>query len=415
MTDRKFQVGLLATHPIQYYAPWYRALARAVDLQVFYCHRQTPEQQGEAGFGLAFDWDVPLLDGYRHRFLVNRARRPNASSVLGCDSPEIGQIIRQERFDAFIVHGWAIRSYWQAMVACWQSGTPVLVRGDSQRWSSGAAVWRLAKYPLYRLFIPRFDAYLIVGDRARQYLLNYGANPRRMFFVPHAVDNDFFSSRADSLRPERRNLQAALGVPCDATVFLFVGKFIAKKRPEDFARAVAKAAGSQPRVWGLMVGDGPLRAVLKSMAKADGWPVRFPGFLNQTELPQAYAASDALVLPSSYAETWGLVVNEAMASGLPAIVSDQVGCGPDLVRPSETGEVYAYRAVDELAAVMVRLAADPSRLASLGANARRCVQRYSVDQAVRGTLEAIESSVVSEGLASPVRGHRPIRANMLQK
>ena len=120
--------------------------------------------------------------------------------------------------------------------------------------------------------------------------------------------------------------------------------------------------------------------------------MRFTGFVNQTEMPKAYAASDALVLPST-SETWGLVVNEAMASGLPAIVSDQVGCGSDLVLPGETGEVFTCGAVAELTSILARLAGARSFLSELGAQAQRLVQRYSPSEAVRGTVAAVECVV----------------------
>src|SRR5438105_12969454 len=132
MAKSKPRVGLLATHPIQYYAPRYQAIAKVFDLHVFYCHRQTPEAQGAAGFGLPFDWDVPMLEGYQWRFLTNRSRHPDVSYFFGCDTPEIRQIIRDQHFDAFIVHGWAMKSFWQAIIACRKNDTPVLVRGDCQ-------------------------------------------------------------------------------------------------------------------------------------------------------------------------------------------------------------------------------------------------------------------------------------------
>src|SRR3990167_7412105 len=190
------KLGLLATHPIQYYVPWYKALARQVDLEVFYGHRQTAEGQAAAGFEVAFEWDIPLFEGYQHRFLVNKAIKSDVSSFLGCDTPEIGAIIRRARFDAFIVHGWATKSYWQAMIACWMSGTPLLIRGDSHLFTARSRFYRIAKYPFYRSFIPWFNAYLVVGERARAYYRHYGADSRRMFFSPHAVDNVFFSTQA---------------------------------------------------------------------------------------------------------------------------------------------------------------------------------------------------------------------------
>jgi glycosyltransferase involved in cell wall biosynthesis len=384
----KPRVGLLATHPVQYYVPWYRRLARAVDLEVFYSHRQTAEGQARAGFGVAFGWDVPLLDQYSHQFLSNRARKPDVSSFFGCDTPEISRIIRRGGFDAFIVHGWGTLSFWQAIVACWRNGTPMLVRGDSHLLSPRRRVVRMVKGPLYRLFIPRFDAYLVVGQRARDYYSHYGADPSRMFFTPHAVDNEFFQARAVALGAERERLRRAWGIPSTATVYLFAGKLTDEKRPGDFIQAVGEASRRRPDIWGLMAGDGRMRPALESLVANARMPVRFAGFLNQTEMPRAYAASDALVLPST-SETWGLVVNEAMASGLPAIVSDQVGCGPDLVRAGETGEVFACGAIAELASILTHLA-EEHLLSKLGAQAQRLVQRYSPAEAVRGTVAALE-------------------------
>jgi glycosyltransferase involved in cell wall biosynthesis len=392
-TATAFRVGLLATHPVQYYVPWYRALGKVVDLQVFYCQRPTPEQQAAAGFGVPFEWDIPLLDGYDHRFLENRARHADLSSFWGCDTPEIANVIRTERPDAVIVHGWGTKAYWQAIWACWREGIPVIAQGDSQLPTARPWLWRQGKRVVYRAFIPRFDAYLVVGERARQYYLRYGADPSRMFFCPRAVDNAFFAAAADDLGRERARLRATWGLPPDSVVFLFAGKFVPKKRPDDFVRAVSEVSQSRSRVWGLMVGDGPLRRSVERRASDVGWPIRFAGFLNQSHMPRAYAASDALVLPSDGGETWGLVVNEAMASGLPAIVSDAVGCAPDLVLPSRTGETFRCGAVGELAAVLARLADQPAVLTMLGAAAREHVERYSIRAGVDGTLAALRAVV----------------------
>ena len=149
------RLGVLATHPIQYQAPLYRALAERVDLQVYFAHRQTPEGQAKAGFGVAFEWDVPLLDGYEHRFLENRAAEPDVSTFRGCNTPEIGRIIAEERFDAFLVNGWYTKSFWQAMAACWRTGTPLMVRGDSHLGTPRKTWFRMVKEGAYRLFIPK--------------------------------------------------------------------------------------------------------------------------------------------------------------------------------------------------------------------------------------------------------------------
>lgn len=384
----RFKIGLLATHPIQYYAPWYSALAKEVDLKVFYCHRQTKYDQANAGFGVAFDWDIDLFADYEYLFLQTRAKKPDISSFFSYDTPEIRFIIEREQFDAFILHGWANKSYWQAMIACWRNRTPVLIRGDSQLITFRSPFWRMIKYPLYRLFISNFSGYLCVGKRARSYYLHYGAKPERMFFSPHAVDNDFFSKQANILRGFRQQLRHSWKIPDNVTVFLFVGKFIKKKNPEDFIKAIGISAESQSSIWGLMVGDGPLRESLKAMVKANNLPIRFAGFLNQTEITRAYAASDVLVLPSSGEETWGLVVNEAMACGLPVIVSDEVGCAPDLVIPSQTGEIYKCGSVNELSTIISNFTLQ--KINKMSNNVKQHIKQYSINKAVLGTIKAME-------------------------
>jgi len=133
----------------------------------------------------------------------------------------------------------------------------------------------------------------------------------------------------------------------------------------------------------------------QNFAKNNGLPVSFTGFLNQTEIAQAYVAGDCLVLPSDYGETWGLVVNEAMVCGLPAIVSDRVGCGPDLVEEGITGSIFPFGDVDALAKKMIDLASDSRKAEEMGQRAKQLVlQNYSVEKAVEGTMKAIEATLV---------------------
>lgn len=382
-------LGVLATHPIQYQAPLYRALARELDLHVYFAHRQTAEGQADAGFGVAFEWDVPLTDGYDHTFLTNRSRRPGTATFNGCDTPEITDVVRAGRFDAFLVTGWNKKSYWQAMTACWRTGTPLLVRGDSHLGTPRSAVKRVVKEVAYRAFIPRFGGYLIVGERAREYFRHYGADPGRMHFVPHFVDADFFRSRAEAA--DRPALRERYGLAPDARVVLFAGKFTDVKRPVDFVEAVGALARREGGVEGLMVGDGPLRAELEAAVARTDAPVRLVGFLNQSEMPGAYAVADALALPS-VSETWGLVVNEAMACGLPVAVSDTVGCAPDLVDEGRTGTVYPTAGgVVGLAGALERLLpllGDPATRRALAEK----TETYSLAQAVRGTVEAVRAA-----------------------
>jgi glycosyltransferase involved in cell wall biosynthesis len=150
-----------------------------------------------------------------------------------------------------------------------------------------------------------------------------------------------------------------------------------------------KLARQKVKCWLLMAGDGQMRGQVQEMLKSEDIPnVIMPGFMNQDQLPSAYAAADLFVLPSAFNETWGLVVNEAMNFSLPVIVSDQVGCGKDLVRPGWNGFVFDHTSERELADRMVELAQDAQLRQTFGANSARLVTEYSVSHCAEGIVQA---------------------------
>jgi len=390
---RPSRLAIISSHPIQYHTPWFRTLAthEEIELEVLFCHEATPQEQAAAGFGVEFDWDVSLFDGYRHRFLSNISASPSIQSFSGLDTPEIAGIIARENYDAVIVNGWHYKSAWQSMRACWRTRTPVMVRSDSHLNTERSMAKRVTKWPLYRWFIPKLDACLAVGSWSRDYFLHYGAKRERIFTVPHVVDSDYFVSESTRLLPSRAELRKNWGLDKDATVFIFAGKFIEKKRPMDFLKAVKHAAKGRAQISGLMVGDGPLRSACEEKVRNESVPISFTGFLNQSEIVAAYAAADALVLPSDGGETWGLVVNEAMACGLPCFVSDQVGCSADLIIPDQTGALFPLGDYETLALLLGDFAFNHSKQATMRTHVRQGIHKYSSAAAVAGTLEAVNA------------------------
>ena len=400
------RLAIVASHPIQYQAPWFRALARVTDLTVLFCHQQQSADQARAGFGVAFDWDVPLLEGYRHEWLDNRASTPDVSRATGCDTPDIGRVLRQGAFDACIVSGWYLKSYLQAIHACRRHRLPVLLRGDSHLRTPRPKVVAIAKYLPYRWFLNGVEGHLFVGTANLAYLAHFGVPADRLFFAPHFVDNDFFASRAATACADgsARAIRESAGAGSHTTLFVFAAKLIDMKRPVDFIRAIARAAAVGAEVAGIVVGDGPLGADARAVASQLGAPVSFLGFRNQTELPACFAASDAIVLPSDGRETWGLVVNEAMACGLPAIVSRAAGCADDLVEEGTTGYRFDVGDVDQLSSAMLAVhdRRERDRQAFRDAVLAR-IARYSVSAAVEGTLNALDI-IVARRRAEPGAG-----------
>ena len=383
------RVGILASHPIQYHAPWFRGLAAEADVEVFFAHRPTAVEQGQ-GFGAAFEWDVDLLSGYPHRFLRNVANAPSVSRFTGCDTPEIQAVITARSFDAFIVTGWHLKSYWQAVRACRKARVPVLVRGDSQLLTPRSVATRLVKAVTHRWLVRQFDGFLVAGERNRDYLLHYKAPPDRMFPVPQFVDTAWFASRAAAERDHREALRLQWGADAQTLAALFVGKFTPTKRPQDLLRALAWLRGASRRAVAVFVGCGELGPLLRAEARALQVEARFEGFRNQTDLPAYYVAADVLVLPSK-GETWGLVVNEAMACGLPAVVSDVVGCSPDMIEEGRTGFTFPVGDTHALADRLEHVIRLRCHGWDFSRDLARKTMNYSLGAAVTGTVAAVET------------------------
>jgi len=404
------RLAIVASHPIQYQAPWFRALAREVDVHVFYAHQQDARGQAAAGFGQEFEWDLPLLDGYSHEWLPNVSPAPGVETYAGCDTPAIAARLSQGGFDACLVNGWYLKTYLQAIRACLAMKLPVLMRGDShlamprRRWIT------IAKYLPYRYMLTRVAAHLYVGRANREYLEHYGVKRERLFFAPHFVDNARFSTTAEAARRDGRvrATRAGLGVDRGATVFVFAGKLIERKRPFDFIEAVAGLSSAGEPVHGLVVGSGPLEFALRTRVRKLGAPVTFVGFQNQTSIPAYYAAGDCLVLPSDGRETWGLVANEAMACGLPIITSHLAGCARDLA-VGDAGMTFPMGDVASLSAAMRdvlrrKREGDPP----MASAALERIRQYSCEAAVQGTLNALsfvsaERAAAGRAPASPGR------------
>jgi len=395
----KSRVGILLSHPTQYHSPWFRSLAQRpeIEIKVFYCLQPDSSEQG-TGFGVSFQWDVPLLESYPHAFLKNVARRPGFH-FTGSDTPEISDLIASREFDAWIINGWRVKSEWQAIRACWKYGVPMLIRGDSHLLNHQPPHTRIAKRMILGRWIPRFDGYLTVGKLNEEYYKYYGADSSRFFPARHFVDNQRFATLAAGANIEE--LRAHWTISQSATVFLFAGKFVDKKQPMDAIKAIEKLVARNADVHLLMVGNGNLRRLCEEYSASRRLPVTFAGFLNQSQMANAYVCADVLVLPSA-SETWGLVVNEAMSCGVPAIVSDRVGCGPDLVYPGQTGAIFPAGNVDRLADAMSAYVVNQGLIKEQGANARELISNYTIEAATDRTVAAALS--VSRAQAQATAG-----------
>jgi glycosyltransferase involved in cell wall biosynthesis len=381
------RLAVLTSHPVQYYGPLFRQLAKAVDLHVFFAHRASPADQARAGFGTPFEWDVDLTAGYAHSFLANVARQPGTERFSGCSAPDVGRHLREGRFQALLVMGWHLKAYLQGTLAAKRLGIPVMVRGDSQLATPRSRLKAAVKAIAYPRLLKLFDAALYVGRRSRAYYAHYGYPADRLFFSPHCVDTTWFRARATP--QERQRLRAQRGIPPESAVLLFAGKLVPFKRPVDLVLAAARCGTRAGKAEVMVAGSGELGASLEGAAASAGVRLHLLGFRNQTEMPAAYAAADCLVLPSDGRESWGLVANEALACGRPIVVSSACGCAPDLAGDGHVGRTFPVGDLEALAGAIRDLVASPPSPPAIAALAGA----YSLDAAVEGIRRAAERIV----------------------
>jgi glycosyltransferase involved in cell wall biosynthesis len=378
-------LGIVTTHPIQYQVPLFREIESrsGISPTIFYDRIPDPEQQGR-GFSTSFEWDIPLLNGYSWK--VRNAENSSTPSFSGFQEA-------YKDVDVMLIHGWQSQ---YMRIAWWvglRTNVPLLVRGESSAIKHRSWLKKIG----HKLYLHPYDGYLFIGESNRRFYRDSGVHPDRLYPARYCVENERFDRDWQTYRGRRAELREDLRIDQDATAFLFCGKFISEKRPNDVVEGFLGALESTGASLHLvMVGDGPLRSQVEERVPESA-PVTFTGFLNQTEIGKAYTAADALVLPSE-SETWGLVVNEGMIFQLPAIVSDRVGCGPDLVEEAETGYVFPMGDVGTLTDIVVHMGNHPKETEEMGRRARKRVRdRYTVEGAVDGiesaTMDVIRSSL----------------------
>jgi glycosyltransferase involved in cell wall biosynthesis len=398
------KLAYLVSHPIQYQAPLLRRIAADpdIDLTVFFCSAYSVREHRDAGFGRMIQWDVPLLDGYAHRFLpaLGDTGPPTEFRPLNYG---LARLLREGGYQVLWAHGYTRLYNLISMYLAHRRGMIVVNRDDV--WSGSfprGPTKRAAKRVFFAALRRICDGWLAVGSANRDYFLEQGMAPDSVFFVPYAVDNDRFRTMAADAAATRDALRMELTLERGRPVILFAAKFQARKRCADlieaFARIQDDPACRAPYL--VLVGDGEEHEALARQVAGHGLDnVRFAGFRNQTELPRFFDLCDVFVLPSSTNETWGLVINEAMNAGRAVIASDMVGASFDLVRDGENGAVFPAGDVAALAGALRRILSDPALCRRMGERSAEIVADWSFEADVAALKEALRRLLPSGGAA----------------
>lgn len=298
-----------------------------------------------------------------------------------------------------------LRDDWQVIIlGAWDEPTNLLLwawavarRRKIVFWIESTAVdlpRTRAKEAFKRALLKRAAACIVPGRRAWEYCRQLGVDERSLFEAPNATDREFFRTQADELLPRRQELRRE--ERSRPLTMIFVGRLVERyKGVETLLRASARLEHQGLDLTLLIAGEGPDEADYRRLAGRLGLAdVRFLGTLEHLDLCRYYAMADVLVLPSR-SEPWGFVLNEGMEFGLPLVVSDRVGAGPDLVRPGENGIVVPAGDVTALTDALRRLAEDPELRRSMGTASRGIIEEYSPRRWAEGALEAIAAAAAS--------------------
>lgn len=375
------RVVLLTEIIAPYRIPVFNALAQnqAVNLHVIFLSETDATQRAWHIQKDEIFFSYEILPSWRRRIrdynvLLNRG----ISAALNRAAPHV-----------VLCGGYNYLASWQALAWARRNRVPVLL------WCESTAQDRRNRYRLTELlkrqFLSQCTGFVASGQSASNYLQSLGFPRQRILLAPDAVDNDFFEKASAVARTNEREHRRRLGLP--EHFFLFVGRLVKEKGVFDLLEAYARLQPEIRASFGLVfAGNGKEQVALTKRAaqRGCGRQVQCVGFAQREELALYYALADALVLPT-HSDPWGLVVNEAMACGLPIIVSEVAGCAADLVEDGWNGRVFPARDVGKLSQAMYLLARRPELRLRMGKNSRERIRNFAPQACAFGLAAAAQA------------------------
>lgn len=385
----KIRLAVVVSHPIQYYAPLYRALARepALDLRVLFASRVSLAKTYDPLMNVDVGWASDLTGGYPHAFL-DEADSITRTDFRSVDNPSVTRALAKFRPEAVLLHGYAQKTLLRALFWCATHRARAILVSDSSFHVSAPGWRRSLKLALAPPLLRRFGAALTMGERSEAHLASLGYPGNRMFRTPMMIDEGFWRARnADAAA--RAVKRATLGLGDDDFVALSVGKLYAGKRVTDILDALARLKPGGRLTTVLIAGDGADRARLEAQAARSGVAARFLGFQNIDALPDLYLAADALVHAAEI-EQFGMVALEAAVVGLPMVLSDRVGAigTTSIARPGVNALVYPCADVAALAEALTTLRDDLDRRRTMAAASLNISADHAGPKSVAAVLAA---------------------------
>lgn len=377
------KVCWVSTHPIQYQAPLLKKIAEidGVDLSVIFFSDFSTKNYTDVEFKQQIKWDVPLLEGYKYKFLGGSGDRISEIKTFSPWIKGLFSSLCSGNYDTVVVQGWNHYGMICAAIFAKLLRMRVFLRCEATDHVAGSVgIKRFIRELLVKFLLRLTDDVLYIGTNNKKFYMKRGVDPKKLKFMPYVVDN---MAMANYSVQEANQLKSKYELN-GKTVILYASKFISRKNPDLLVDSFLKMNNDSAVL--IMVGNGELEADLKIRAKGKEKSIIFPGFINQKELKAYYAIADIFVLPS-IDETWGLVINEAMCSGTAIISTRQVGAAIDLI-DERNGRVIDKVSVETLTDAL-RMLVESGNLDAMKSRSVEVMKNWGIDDAVNGFSKAV--------------------------
>jgi len=291
--------------------------------------------------------------------------------------------IRQFKPDVVNLTGYYDLASWAILFYCKLKGIKTILSNES---TAGDHVRDKFKESIKSLIIKQYDGYFNFGTLSKNYLIELGAKASKMLVNRNCVDNVELKRIYDNNIEDKYSRQQLLGVASHN--FIFVGRLIDYKNLLNFLEAFAEAQKQITADWGVIIlGDGEQKEDLQNLVSTKQIKnISFQKGVSWQQVPEYLALSDVLVLPS-YSEPWGLVVNEAMACGMPVLVSEKCGCAIDLVNNGVNGFTFSPYNQDEITSNLLKFMSQSQNLQAMGIASQQIIQEYSSENVAKEMYE----------------------------
>ena len=366
------KLAILSTHPIQYQVPLFKHLKKKdIKANVFFASKHgLNKNKVDPEFLTRIKWDInsDILKGFEYKF--SKIQKYNINDYR-LNYYKIEQELIKGNFDYILILGWNNFFYLRGIYHAIKNNIKIILRVETNLYSTKNFFKNLIKKFILKFFFKKVSYFLSIGKLNKKFYLNYNVENKKILSAPYFFDNKFFNFNLNKKKLKKKFYFEK------KKIILFVGKLIERKNPFEFLK-LAKLNLNKSNFHFIIIGDGHLKKSCKKFIKENKLQnVSLIGFVNQKQLREYYKISDLLISTSKY-ETWGLTINEAFASSLPVICTNNCGSSKDLIENGKTGFIYKVGDLKSLNKKTHLILNDKKISALMIRNIKKKIKKYSL-------------------------------------